>query len=352
MTQILLLGLVACCGAVSTTDIWADAEASSETPSKVNPAHLGEVRCSVNVGLSMSRLLTAGLDISGATKACTQVSDINLKKASTRCIMEMTSVIAALAHVGEFLLDGMASCPGIATGGTQCTSALVGLIGDLNTVVSAAVGIKSGFHHGHCQGTDQLTADAMRGGVRENILDAFDISAPYLKNASCANDATSALGFLVASGTTIATATKSCAKGRQDCFITATSVIQALAYAGSFIALMVQDCTFQQDHKAICAGKISQLVAGVTGLAAHGGRLVSGCGLHLNNLGGELPDLAEKLSGMYSTNDLAKVGSGASRAPFALLLVALLPFTALLGFVAGARWGRREGLDAQQQGQE
>lgn len=343
MLQTALIGLLAVCGsqAESTTDIWPQAEYDSASPTGVDPGHLGEAKCSVDLGLTLSRLMSAGLDFSEATKACSQVSSFKSGTSSANCITGMTNVMAAIAHVGEFLLEGMASCPAIQMEGNKCTSALVGLVGDLNTVVGSAANLKQSFKS-RCQGKDSLTSDA-ESGVRKNIMGAFDLSAPIIKNATCANDVTTGLGFLAKASDTIASATKSCGKGKTNCFITVTAIVDALAYAGSFLAMMVQDCTYRVDHKAVCAAKVGQLVAGVTGLASHGGRLVNGCGLqvpglsHFPHLSQGESDFEQAFSGMYNMGDMKKVSTSTSATSFVVFLIALLPLAAMVGFASGSR---------------
>lgn len=281
-------------GEGSLTDAFGS-EASS--PLKyLSPDHLRQEGCQINIGVSMSRLMSAGLDVTKARGACEHARGSTQQ--TLLCVSEAASAIAAFAHTAEFLTEGIQACEGTRLGPEQCSAAILGLTAELNTIVSAATAIKASFSSSgkcihaqpHPQPDPLQYSDAPGQGYTYGeglpttgvILEAFHISKPKLKKATCLNDASNALGFLVAAGTTISTATSKCfdnAPNRTDqpCWVLADKVVESLSYAGAFLALMVEDCTFEVDPKFRCAGMVSKLFAGITGLAAHAGRLRHVC---------------------------------------------------------------------------
>merc|ERR1719507_304605 len=248
--------------------------------------------CMFDALLAMQYLGQAGVAITQGVRDCDHGKD-----GVSACTTDVSNAVASFGFVATFLSAMMNECPirdnmGFAQRGigelykttrrTMCAEQSSRLVASLASISAGAAGISEMCMPGKARSNRGLPPAGGRrldsvGFVKDRKLDV----------ASCVFDTVGATFYLARAGVVIDEAAQLCGErfgSPAKCASSVSAVVEAFGYVGMFLANSVAQCAreaglpLDEAFEATCAADISQVVAGLSGIAESGSAMAVSCG--------------------------------------------------------------------------
>jgi len=263
-------------------------------------------QCILDSTGAVSDAIDSALFIWASEKRC---KGAVLAQAPVKCTQDISSAIESVTSLANSIAGMVSSCGAIKEANVQC-----GL--DADRLVSATAGLAA---------ADAKIADKC----------AHVAPAPFTGNvlerdtqlAKCTGDAADGMNSVFEASNTLQAIKKKC--NGDSCTVNSLDLVAVLASFGSYIAGAVDQCNAYpskaHNDNAECASGILASIAQLSKVAKIGLEMKTSCG--------------KSSSRLYT--DIDSQASTATASPLALALAAVIPFAAVLSFVAGTRFAKK-----------
>jgi len=271
-------------------------------------------QCSLNGGEAADSLMDAMVYIWASVERCEHTPN------TVECTVDITSAIASVTDMINFILGAVQSCGGGLQGEhAQCGKAIGHVTSSLAHITASSAGIVE-----HCPNSN-------RPAIKDyEALQAVKNTIFFRHNlAHCILDVKSLSKTLFyASGTLVELKTSCQDKGQKNgqCTYHILQVVSAFAWMGKFIAGAVGHCSRPMNDNAACASDVMGLIGDLDYLGSAGEAVHKFC---------TLSD-SQRLYLEKSLHGDTKVSENGSNF-MNIGMVAFIPVTAVLSFLAGRR---------------
>jgi len=277
--------------------------------------------CAMNGGAAADSLIDATAYIWASVERCENSPN------AVQCSVDITAAIAAVSDMINFLLAAVDSCGGGLMGRhQQCGRAVGHVTASLAHIASSSTGIAE-----HCPNPNRPPIKDFKG------LETYHNSIFFRHNlAHCMLDVKSLSHTIFYASGALVQLKNSC-PGKERCTYNILGVVSAFAWMGKFIAGAVGHCSKPVNDNAACASEVMGLIGDLDYLASAGDRVHHFCSLseserheHLR-----LEHLRHPL--LYLANKQTSEAPAVTSLTMNMGLVAFIPITAVLSFIAGRR---------------
>jgi len=263
-------------------------------------------QCILDSTGAVSDAIDSALFIWAAEKRCK--GEI-LNQAPVKCTQDISSAIESVTSLANSIAGMVSSCGAIKEANIQC-----GL--DADRLVSATAGLAAAA----AKIADKC-AHVAPAPFNGNILERDT------RLAKCTGDAADGMNSVFEASNQLQAIKDKC--NGDSCTVNSLDLVAVLASFGSYIAGAVDQCNAYpskaHNDNAECASGILASIAQLSKVAKIGLEMKTSCG--------------KSSSRLYT--DIDSQASTATASPLALALAAIIPFAAVLSFVAGTRFAKK-----------
>jgi hypothetical protein len=294
--------------------------------------------CALDGARAVDDLIDSATYIMASITRCRDVNNASdAESDSIRCALDISSTIESVNKAVNVILKAVASCGGLQGESPKCGMAVGELTRSMAGLSAASAGIIANCPNSLNNNTPLDTwGSSLEKGSRYSSLTGINANNSFTNYGGFSNhfgqcliDVKDTVKSLFKATARILTVTDNCADIHSpECNKNVAKIVAAFSDMGSYLAGAVGKCSndTKTDVEAECAQYSLKLADALADVDRSAAGMQMGCGLVAN------PRL---YSALEEDDDIAAPASGSGAMTFSL--AALLPITAVVGFVGGKR---------------
>merc|ERR1719453_380797 len=300
--------------------------------------------CALDGARAVDDLIDSATYIMASITRCRDVGNVSDKESdSIRCALDISSTIEAVNKAVNVILKAVASCGGLQGESPKCGMAVGELTRSMAGLSAASAGIIANCPNSLNNNTPLDTwGHSLAEGTRYSSLTGINANNSFTNYGGFSNhfgqcliDVKDTVKSLFKATARILTVTDNCADIHSpQCNKNVAKIVAAFSDMGSYLAGSVGKCSndTKTNVEAECAQYSLKLADALADVDRSASGMQMGCGLYSN------PRLYASLE---EDDDIAAPASGNGAMTFSL--AAVLPLTAVVGFVGGKRLAKARG---------
>lgn len=299
--------------------------------------------CVLNGGLAMNDVADAAVFGWAATERCGKAGE------EAKCEIDVASAVESVTGMMEIILKAAKQCHALHTENRACGFAATSLTKSLAGLAAASGGI--------IQQCPNAIEQKEGLSMRDHMTYAQEVSNrkwAHATGATCLLDVKDSMRQLLKAITKMIKAGKDCDDDHKDCSYDVLGVVAALGGMGRYLMGAVGHCSHAPLPAAFplaCAEQIDSLISHLTAVAAGGQEIHAKCVTKIKP-----EEIIEEVKVMVPASAAGKAAAGRLyddekkdkvnatplefASPMAITMATLLPLTAVLSFILGARFAK------------
>jgi hypothetical protein len=298
--------------------------------------------CALDGARAVDDLIDSATYIMASITRCRDVNNASdVESDSIRCALDISSTIESVNKAVNVILKAVASCGGLQGESPKCGMAVGELTRSMAGLSAASAGIIANCPNSLNNNTPLDTwGSSLEKGSRYSSLTGINANNSFTNYGGFSNhfgqcliDVKDTVKSLFKATARILTVTDNCADIHSPaCNKNVAKIVAAFSDMGSYLAGAVGKCSndTKTDVEAECAQYSLKLADALADVDRSAAGMQMGCGLVAN----------PRLYSALEEDDEDVSAAGSSSGPLTFALAAVLPITAVVGYVAGKRLAR------------